>query len=185
MNCKVSERQRFLHLHHLTWVQQHTTKNHRQDRVQLYRYFVSQSSEFCRHNPLKGTATSNTKGKRIFRYRLSPETFGYTLVKPSTTTFGVIYFLLRAFFIKYVRSLCFVRRYPGRLRHAESRPESRSALRAGFQHCCLETGVTNKPSLTSQCDRQFRNVFKLIDMNKKAWVQVPALLFYCSVLGLQ
>jgi hypothetical protein len=23
---------------------------------------------------------SNTKGKRIFRYRLSPETFGYTLV---------------------------------------------------------------------------------------------------------
>jgi len=28
---------------------------------------------------LKGTATSNTKGKRIFRYRLSPETFGYTL----------------------------------------------------------------------------------------------------------
>jgi hypothetical protein len=36
--------------------------------VQLCHYFVSQSSEFCFHNPLKRTATSNTKGKRIFRY---------------------------------------------------------------------------------------------------------------------
>jgi len=36
--------------------------------LQLYRYSVSQSSEFCRHNPLKGTATSNTKGKHTFRY---------------------------------------------------------------------------------------------------------------------
>jgi len=46
----------------------------------LYRYFVSQSSEFFRHNPLCCFSTSNTKGTRIFRYRLSPETFGYTLV---------------------------------------------------------------------------------------------------------
>jgi len=37
--------------------------------MQLYRYFVSQSSEFCRHNPLCG-----------FRYRLSPRTFAYTHV---------------------------------------------------------------------------------------------------------
>jgi len=29
---------------------------------------VSESSEFCPHNPLKGIATSNTKGKLIFRY---------------------------------------------------------------------------------------------------------------------
>jgi len=43
-------------------------------------YLVSQSSEFCCHNPLCSFSTSNTKGKRIFRYRLSPETFGYTLV---------------------------------------------------------------------------------------------------------
>jgi hypothetical protein len=28
-------------------------------------------------NILKGTATSNTKGKRVFRYWLSPETYGY------------------------------------------------------------------------------------------------------------
>jgi hypothetical protein len=46
----------------------------------LNRYFVSQSSEFCRHNPLKGTTTSNTEGSRIFLNRLSPESFGYTLV---------------------------------------------------------------------------------------------------------
>jgi len=37
-------------------------------QVQLYRYFVSQSSEFCRHNPLYCC---------LFLYRLSPETFGY------------------------------------------------------------------------------------------------------------
>jgi hypothetical protein len=48
--------------------------------IQLYRYFVSQSSEFCSHNPLCCFSTSNTKGKRIFRYRLSPETLGYTLL---------------------------------------------------------------------------------------------------------
>jgi hypothetical protein len=42
---------------------------------------VSQSSELCRHNPLCCFSTSNTKGKRIFRYRLSPETSGYILVR--------------------------------------------------------------------------------------------------------
>jgi hypothetical protein len=48
--------------------------------MRLYRYFVSQSSEFCLHNPLCCFSTSNDKGKRIFRYRFSPETFVYTLV---------------------------------------------------------------------------------------------------------
>jgi len=48
--------------------------------MQLYRYFVRQSSEFCRHNPLCCFSTSSSKGKRVFRYRLNPETFGYTLV---------------------------------------------------------------------------------------------------------
>jgi hypothetical protein len=46
--------------------------------VQLYRYFVSQSSEFCRHNPLCCFSTSVYCRKRIFHYRISPETFGYT-----------------------------------------------------------------------------------------------------------
>jgi hypothetical protein len=41
---------------------------------------MSESSEFCRHNPLCCFSTSNTKGKRIFHYGQSPETFGYTLV---------------------------------------------------------------------------------------------------------
>jgi len=31
-------------------------------------------------------STSNTKGKRIFIYRLSPETFGYTLVQGLSVT---------------------------------------------------------------------------------------------------
>jgi len=41
---------------------------------------VSQSSEFCRHNPLCCFSTSVYCCKRMFRYRLSPETFGYTVV---------------------------------------------------------------------------------------------------------
>jgi len=36
--------------------------------VQLYCYFVIQSSDFCRHNPSCCFSMTNTKGKRIFRY---------------------------------------------------------------------------------------------------------------------
>jgi hypothetical protein len=46
--------------------------------VQLYRYFVSQSSEFCRHKPLCCFLTS-VFCCCLFRYRLSPEIFGYIL----------------------------------------------------------------------------------------------------------
>jgi hypothetical protein len=48
--------------------------------MQLYRYFVSQYSEFCRHNPLCCFSASVYCCKRIFLYRLSPEIFWYTLV---------------------------------------------------------------------------------------------------------
>jgi len=48
--------------------------------VQLYRYFLSQYSEFCRHNPLCFFSTSVYFCKHISRYRLSPETSAYTLV---------------------------------------------------------------------------------------------------------
>jgi hypothetical protein len=41
-------------------------------------YFVSQSSEFCHHNPLCCFPTSVYC--YLFRYRLSPDTFEYTLV---------------------------------------------------------------------------------------------------------
>jgi hypothetical protein len=43
---------------------------------------VSQSGEFCRHNPLCCFSTNVYCYKGIFRYRLSPETFGYTLLCP-------------------------------------------------------------------------------------------------------
>jgi hypothetical protein len=49
--------------------------------VQIYRYFMSQSSEFFRHNPLCSISTSVYCCKHIFHYRLSPETFGYTPVR--------------------------------------------------------------------------------------------------------
>jgi len=43
-------------------------------------YFVSQSSEMCRYNPLSCVSMSVYCCERVFRYRLSPETFGYALV---------------------------------------------------------------------------------------------------------
>jgi len=49
-------------------------------KVQLYRYFVSQYSEFCRHNLSCCFSTSVYCCKCIFRYRISLETFWYTLV---------------------------------------------------------------------------------------------------------
>jgi hypothetical protein len=58
--------------------------------VQLYCYFVSQSSEFYRHNPLCCFSTCIYCCKRIFRYRLSPESFGYTFVYPSEFDLGQI-----------------------------------------------------------------------------------------------
>jgi hypothetical protein len=48
--------------------------------VQLYRYFVRRYSEFCRHNPLYCFLATVYCCKHIFRYRLSPDTFGYTLL---------------------------------------------------------------------------------------------------------
>jgi hypothetical protein len=45
----------------------------------LYRYFVSQSTEFCPHNPLCCFSTS-VYCCCLCRCGLSPETFGYALV---------------------------------------------------------------------------------------------------------
>jgi len=47
--------------------------------MQLYRYLVSQSSEFFHHNPLCCFSMSVYCYCCLFRYRLSPKTFGYTL----------------------------------------------------------------------------------------------------------
>jgi hypothetical protein len=52
----------------------------------MYRYFVSKSSEFCRHNTLCCFSTSVYCCKRTFRYRLSPETFEYILVYETDET---------------------------------------------------------------------------------------------------
>jgi hypothetical protein len=59
------------------WLPEATTANGTDlyHKVRFFRYFVSQSIEFCHHNPLKATATSNTKGKHIYLYRLIPEKF--------------------------------------------------------------------------------------------------------------
>jgi hypothetical protein len=47
--------------------------------VQLYRYFMSHSSDFYHHNPLCCFSTSVYCCKRV-SHPLSPETFGYTLL---------------------------------------------------------------------------------------------------------
>jgi hypothetical protein len=51
--------------------------------------FFSQSSEFCRHNPLCYFSTNVCCCKRIFHYRLIPETFGYTPVKGANSVFRI------------------------------------------------------------------------------------------------
>jgi hypothetical protein len=50
---------------------------HYATRCSCIAIFVSQSSEFCRYNPLSCFSTSVCC---LFLYRLSPETFGYSLV---------------------------------------------------------------------------------------------------------
>jgi hypothetical protein len=57
-----------------------TGRLERELQMVQHRYFVSQSSEFCCHNPLCCFSTSVYCCKRKFPYRLSPETFGYTFV---------------------------------------------------------------------------------------------------------
>jgi hypothetical protein len=49
--------------------------------------FVSQYSEFCHYNPLCCFSTSVYFCKHIFHYRLSLETFGYTLVDVASKYF--------------------------------------------------------------------------------------------------
>jgi hypothetical protein len=83
--------------------------------VQFYRNFMSQSSEFCLHNPLSCFPTS-VYSCCLFHYRLSSETFGYTFIfiyvitiKPSevyaeeTNVFGILVSLFEFTF----SDLCF------------------------------------------------------------------------------
>jgi len=51
--------------------------------------FLSQSSKFCRHNPLCCFSSSVCFCCFLFRYRLSPETFDYTLVVLHTRAVSV------------------------------------------------------------------------------------------------
>jgi hypothetical protein len=57
-------------------------------------YFVSQSSEFCRYNSLCCFSTSVYCCCCVFRYRLSPGTFGYTLVHARFEVFMKIQFVV-------------------------------------------------------------------------------------------
>jgi hypothetical protein len=61
--------------------------------MQLCRDFVSKSSEFCRHNPLCCFSTCAYFCKRIFHYRFSPETFGYTLLSTYLLTYPPTFYL--------------------------------------------------------------------------------------------
>jgi hypothetical protein len=58
-------------------------------QLQFYRYSVNQSSEFCRHNLLCCFLTSVYCCTPTFRYQLSLETFGYTLIYP----YGIYYMI--------------------------------------------------------------------------------------------
>jgi hypothetical protein len=70
--------------------------------VQLYRYFVSKSGEFCRHNPLCCISTSVCCCS--FRYRLSLETFGYTVLQACSSA-------LNFFKSSLCSTLCVIKEY--------------------------------------------------------------------------
>jgi len=76
--------------------------------VQLYHYFMCQSSEFCRHNPLSCFSTSYTKGKCIFCYQFSPGTFGYTLIlwqSSSKHSFCIVSMAYNIYLIKFIHTI--------------------------------------------------------------------------------
>jgi hypothetical protein len=50
--------------------------------LQLYRYFVNQSSDFCRHNPVCCLSTSVYCCYCLFRYDSVRKLFGHTVVRP-------------------------------------------------------------------------------------------------------
>jgi hypothetical protein len=63
-------------------------------KSQLQRCFQQKRWTRCINlegDTLKGTATSRTKGKRVFHYRLTPETYQYTLVYQSIKKTGILY----------------------------------------------------------------------------------------------
>jgi hypothetical protein len=97
--------------------------------MQLYRYFVSQSSEFCRHNPLRCFSTSVNCSCCLFIYRLSPETFGHTLVnwgKEVSVSLTPILYTSRTLF--YAPTSLF------RTPYVNFNENSRLALRVVFVH---------------------------------------------------
>jgi hypothetical protein len=88
--------------------------------VQLYRHFVSQSSEFCSHN-LSCCFSTNVYFYSccLFRYRLSPETFGYTLVLSFRFSFALHQIVLcHSYYVLRVnkKSNCLVARHEGSTR---------------------------------------------------------------------
>jgi hypothetical protein len=54
-----------------------------EQELQMVQLSATRCIEFCRHNPLCCFSTSVYCCKRIFRYRLSPETFGNSLIRLS------------------------------------------------------------------------------------------------------
>jgi hypothetical protein len=91
--------------------------------VQLYRYFVSQSCEICRHNTLCCFSTS-VYCCCLFRYWLTPETFGYTLVFWPRLYCSVQQLNV----VKYLTSCCFV----------DSAVQCNSCMQGNLLQSCLE-----------------------------------------------
>jgi hypothetical protein len=103
--------------------------------VQLYRYFVSQSSEFYRHNPLCCFSMSVyccCCCCCLFCYRLSPKTFGYTLVHMYIRLRSVFMFL--SFHMHLNTSVC-------------SRPDPPywfHCKQVEAEHYCLEVSLADR-----------------------------------------
>jgi len=101
--------------------------------MHLYRYFVSQSSEFCRHNPLCFFLTSVYCC--LFRYRLSPETSGYTIVCFTALTREVL---------GWMYSLhCWVSQFRNSLGRAHQNSPGLGAVNRMLAICHAEGTLTN------------------------------------------
>jgi hypothetical protein len=77
---RMKSKLKWRHFQDVTEIQEQSlTVLHVIPKSQFQRFF-QQWQKRWKGNTLKGIAMSNTKVKRIFRYQLSPGTFGYTLV---------------------------------------------------------------------------------------------------------
>jgi hypothetical protein len=109
--------------------------------MQLYRYFLSQSTEVCRHNPFCCFSTSVCYYCCLFRYRVSPETLGYTLCVCVSFSFTFVTAIVCADLFKTL----WLFRFHFLRQRSNSRPYSEKSLN------CYFVQATTIPTSSEDC----------------------------------